>query len=638
MKKYFFKIAALLVALTALLSACAAEQPQQPHKIAVSWSEGVGGVVFSQGDERLFPKNGEISTYSTEDISISVDLEDGYKQTAPTIKADGITVYSHLVPASVCRVEINATPNNNISLYLGEGVGYKFKELKRVENKVGYTSLVGIYLENGYRKNSSTQIKPIIVGAEYQAVASLAPWGLDEVKLKAEGYHSFYVIEVLENTTVGIAGVVADTHDAADYATLTHTGGEGYTLRALIDNNNDGISDAEQVLAGESKFLKGTVLNLVIRRDSDYTAAGAQLFANGVEIYGTQGDGADSSDPFSDMLIYPLTLSGDVELSVTGVRRIGQFTLHIMNSDGTQRYRTFCRADSVNEALSQIPGNDDKTNDAYSCWWEPYPGEGYSFKIWRYVEHAYEEESQSYAPLLYEDIYCGYVKNGQTPTDPGDRPTVPAEPQKPTVPDGKNIPDSLKSALQAVANLGTNDLQSKQWVLAWATYQLYKSGAADLGRPAVFTNANIYDDWYCDILTDYKGPAANNLWAYAYDMLKCGASEISLGNQLLSSFINPNGGAKRNWANNEAIILEIVQQYVPQFTPKTSFTIGNIDDLNMTFSLILDRLGAEWTLSGNYVKGYTVESYREYVQKNACGQVMANVVKEVFDYIDSLGN
>ena len=181
-------------------------------------------------------------------------------------------------------------------------------------------------------------------------------------------------------------------------------------------------------------------------------------------------------------------------------------------------------------------------------------------------------------------------------------------------------------------------MQSKQWVIAWATYQLYKAGAADLGRPAVFSNADIYGDWYDDILTDYKGPAANNLWIYAYDMLKNGTSEISVENQLLSSFINPQNGSKRNWGNNEAIILEIVQQYVPQFTPKTSFSIGNVDDLNMTFSLILDRLGVEWTLSGNYVKGYTVESYREYVRQNSSGQVMANAVKEVFDYIDSLGD
>lgn len=638
MKKYFFKIAALLLPFAALLSACAAEKPQSPHKIAVSWSEGVNGVVFSQGDERLFPKNGEISTYSTEDIAIAVDLMDGYKQTAPTVKADGETVTSQVVPASVCEVEITATPNKNIELYLGEGVGYKLIELKRTENEVGYTSLVGIYLEDGYRKNSATQVRPVVVGAEYRAVASLSPWGLDEVKLQAEGYHSFYVIDVLENTVVAVTGVIPDRYDEEDYAVVGHGGGEGYTLRALIDNNNDGISDAEQVLAGKAKFLKGTVLNLVIRRDSDYTAANAKLYANGVEIYGTQGDGADGSDPLSNSLIYPLTISGDVELAVTGVKRLGQFTLHIMNSDGTQRYRTFCRADSVSDALKQIPGNGDKTDEAYSRWWEPFPGESYEFKIWRFEGHAFKEEDESYAPSLYEDIYCGYVKNGQTPTDPGDRPTIPAEPEKPQIPDGTDLPQTLKSALQAVANLGTNDLQSKQWVLAWATYQLYKAGAADLGRPAVYSNANIYDDWYDDILTDYKGPAANNLWTYAYDMLKNGASEISVENQLMSSFINPNGGAKRNWANNEAVILEIVQQYVPQFTPKTSFTIGNIDDLNMTFSLILDRLGVSWTLSGNYVKGYTVEGYREYVRQNAGGQVMANVVKEVFDYIDSLGN
>lgn len=634
MKKYALILASVLVALTALFSACSAERA--PHKIEVSWSEGVEGVVFTQGNDRLYPKNGAISAYSDEDIAISVDLKEGYRQTAPIVKADGKIVTSQTVPATVCEVEIDATPNNNISLYLGEGVGYKLNELKRTENKVGYTSLVGIYLEDGYRKNSATGIKLIVVGAEYKAVASLAGWGLDAAYLKAAGYHSFYRVDVLENTTIGVTGVVADTHGEADYATVTHAGGEGYTLRALADNNNDGISDAEQVLAGESKFLKGTVLNLVIRRDSDYTAAGAKLYANGTEIIGTQGGGADESDPFSNMLIYPLTLSDDVELTVTGVRRIGQFTLHIMNSDGTQRYRTFCRADSVSDALSQIPGNDERTNEAYSRWWEPDPGEDFMFKIWRFADHVFYEETESYVPALYEDIYCGYVKNGQTPTDPGDRPTIPAEPEKPVIPDGKNIPDSLKSALEAVTKLGTNELQSKQWVLAWATYQLYKAGAADLGRPAAYTDANIYDDWYDDILTDYKGPAANNLWTYAYDMLKNGTSEISLENQLLSSFINPNGGVKRNWANNEAIILEIVQQFIPQFEPKTSFTIGNTDDFNMTFSLILDRLGAEWTLSGNYVNGYTAESYREYVRQNASGQVMANVVKEVYAYIDSL--
>lgn len=637
MKKCALIIVSALVAFAALFSACSVDKPLSPHRIAVSWSEGVEGVTFIQGEDRLFPKNGEISTYSDDDITVSVDLKAGYKQTAPTVKADGTVVPGSTVPASVDTLEIGATPNENITLYLGEGVGYKLNELKRVENKVGFTSLVGLYLEEGYRINSATKIDLIVAGAEYQAVASLAEWGFSAVDLKAAGYHSFYRVEVLENATIGVTGVVADVHGSEDYAAVTHIGGEGYTLRALIDNNNDGISDAEQVLSGKSTFLKGTVLNLVIRRDSDYTAAAAKLYANGTEISGTQGDGADDSDPFSSMLIYPLKVSGDIELTVTGVRKIGQFTLHIMNSDGTGRFRTFCRADSVSEALAQIPGNDDRSNEAYSRWWEPYPGEGYEFKIWRFEDHLFREERESYAPTLYEDIYCGYVKNGETPTDPCDRPTVPAEPEKPAIPDGADIPESLKSALEAVTKLGTNDLQSKQWVLAWANYQLYKAGAADLGRPAVYTNANIYDDWYDDILTDYKGPAANNLWVYAYDMLKCGVSEISVESQLLSSFINPNSGAKRNWGNNEAIVLEAVIKYIPQFEPKTSFTIGNTDDLNMMFSLILDRLGVEWTLTGNYVKDYTVESYREYVRQNACGQVMANVVKEVYAYIDSLG-
>lgn len=637
MKKCAIIIVSALVALATLFAACSAKQPPDPHKIEVSWSEGVEGVVFIQDGDRLLPKNGEISTYSDEDISISVDLKDGYRQTAPVIKADGEISASATVPASVDSVEISAVPNSDISLLLGEGVGYKINELKRTENEVGFTSLVGVCLDEGYRVNSATKINLIVAGAKYQAVSSLAEWGLNEVELKAQGYHSFYRVEVLENTAIGVTGVVADTHSAEDYATVTHTGGEGYTLRALIDNNNDGISDTEQVLSGKSVFLKGTVLNLVIRRDSDYTAANAKLYANGAEIYGTQGDGADDSDPLSDLLIYPVTVSGDIEFTVTGVKKIGQFTLHIMNSDGVQRYRTFCRADSVDDALKQIPGNDDRQNEAYSRWWEPYPGDGYTFKIWRFTEHIFKEEKESYAPSLYEDIYCGYIKDGETPTDPCDRPTVPQEPEKPSIPDSTDIPKTLKSALDAVANLGTNDRQSKQWVLAWATYQLYKVGAADLGRPSVFPNANIYDDWYDDILTDYKGPAANNLWIYAYDMLKNGASEISVENQLLSSFINPNNGSKRNWANNEAIVLEIIQEYVPQFVPKTSFTVTGTDDLNMTISLILDGLGVEWTLSGNYVKDYTVESYREYVRQNASGQVMANAVNEVYAYIDSLG-
>ncbi len=637
-KRIFIAITSALFAVTGLFAACSAEQSAAPHKIEVSWSEGVQGVVFTQGQERLFPVNGEISAYSNEDIAISVDLKEGYRQTSPIITADGEIAVSDTVSASVGSVRISAVPNDNVELFLGEGVGYKLNELKRVENEIGFTSLVGVYLDDGYRENSATKVKLVVVGAEYRAVSSLAEWGLNESELKASGYHSFYIVEALENTAIAITGVVADTYGAEDYATVTHEGGEGYTLRALIDNNNDGISDAEQVLAGNSAFLKGTVLNLVIRRDSDYTAANAKLFANGVEVPGTQGDGADDSDSLSDLLIYPISVNGDLTLTVTGVRKIGQFTLHIMNVDGTGRYRTFCRADSVSEALMQIPGNDDKTNEAYSRWWEPWPGNGYTFKIWRFADGDYKEESENYVPSLYEDVYCGYVKDGQTPTDPNDRPIVPPEPEKPQIPDGADIPETLKSALQAVANLGTNDLQSKQWVIAWATYQLYKAGAADLGRPAVFSNADIYGDWYDDILTDYKGPAANNLWIYAYDMLKNGTSEISVENQLLSSFINPQNGSKRNWGNNEAIILEIVQQYVPQFTPKTSFSIGNVDDLNMTFSLILDRLGVEWTLSGNYVKGYTVESYREYVRQNSSGQVMANAVKEVFDYIDSLGD
>lgn len=634
MKKYFIIFVSVILSLVLFAAACAGDTQEVDNKvIEVSWSEGVEGVVFTQGDDRLIPKNGKIATESNEDIHIEVSLQQGYKQNGPVLKVDGVVSESFVVPVSAQTIEVTATPNSDISLMLGEGVGYRLDELCKVQEEVGYTSIIGIYLEKGYREISAPKVNLIVVGAEYEAVASLNAWQLDAAQLKSEGYHSFYKVRVLENTTVGVTGVVADSNSKEQYATVSHVGGEGYTLRALIDTNNDGISDTQQVLMGALNVVKGTTLNLMIYRDSAYKTKNAKLYANGTEVTGMQGDGADSSDPLSNELIYCVKVQGDITFTVEGVELLGQFTVHIMNTDGTQRYRTFCRADNLAEALAQIPGNDERENEAYERWWEPNPGDGYSFRYWHFVGGKFEEITTIYIPELYEDVYCGYVQEGTTPTDPGDRPYEPPVIEDSKVPDDVELPENLRAALEKVTALTQSQKESSQWVLAWATYQLYKTGIVDLGRPAVFNNNNIYDDWYEDILSDYKGPAANNLWVYAYDMLKDGTSEISIESQLLSSFMN--GKSKRNWANNEALVLEVIN-YIPGFTPKDSFTIGQTDDLNMTISLILDRLGIAWTLSGTPVNSFTVDSYREYVKNNYQNSVMANVIKEVFDYIDSV--
>lgn len=638
MKKFFCAVIAALVGVCVFSAACADKNSAAAeHSIQVVWSDGVSGVYFEQDGGRLFPVNGKLSTGSDGDISVSVDVKEGYRQNKPVLKADGEEVEGFTVPATVSRLEISVLPNALITLSLGEGVGYRLDELKRIEEEVGYTSLIGIYLEEGYRKISPPRVNIIVSGAEYNAVSSLSPYGLDEVKLKSDGYHSFYVLRVLENTSVSVTGVTEDSSSPKEYATVKHIAGEGYTLRALEDTNNDGISDVQRVISGETRVLKGTRLNLIICRDGLYTAKDAALFVNGIKAAGTQGEGADYSDPFSNELIYCLTVTEDIEITVTGVRLLGQFTLHIMNADGTQRYRTFCRADSVAEALSQIPGNDDRGNEAYSRWWEANPGADYTFRYWRFEDGVYAEISEDYVPEAYADIYCGFVKDGETPTDPGDRPTVPVQPQKPQIPGDAALPQSLKDALGRVAALSEGELTNKRWVLAWAAYKLYKAGV-DIGRQTVFPNADIYDDYMDDILSDYKFPAANNLYVYAYDMLSAGVSQVSVEEQLLSSFINPKTGAKRSWANNEAIIYE-VSSYIPGFEPKTSFTINDIDDLNMTIMLILDAIGPGlWTIGyGNAVKNYTVETYRQYVEEHACEEVTANVVKEVYAFIGGIG-
>ena len=644
MKKFVTSLIALMCAfILAAVSACSADTPsaKAQHEIEVNWSVGVEGIVFMQGKDRLLPKNGKLTTESDEDISLEVSLQQGYKQNNPILKVDGKVSESYVIPVSVQTIEVTATPNTDVSLILGEGVGYRLDELRKIDEEVGYTSIVGIYLEDGYRKISYPKVNIIVVGAEYEAVVSLAAWQLDDSRLKSEGYHSFYKVRVLENTTIGVTGVVADTNDPDEYATVTHSGGEGYSLRALIDTNNDGIGDTEQVLAGDLTVVKGTTLNLAIRRDSSYSTVNAKLFANGTEVIGTQGEGADNSDPLSNELIYCINVQGNIELTVTGVRKLGQFVIHIMNTDGTQRYRTFCRADSVSEALAQIPGNDARDDEAYLRWWEANPGEGYTFRYWHFVEHEFEEVTISYIPELYEDIYCGYVQNGTTPDDPMDRPTIPPTPENPEVPDDVVLPDTLRAALEKVTTLSQDDKESKQWILAWAAYQLYKAGVVDLGRPAVFGYDSIYDAWYDDLIKDATGVSVNDLWAYAYDILKTGSSEIDATKLATDYLLKGSAGSyTTRAANKEVYYIEIVS-LIPEYSTKTLYSVGDKDmDLNMTMVLILDRLNITWEInsSSNYVKGYTTESFREYTRENAANQVMANVIQEVFNYIDSFNS
>lgn len=641
MKKYFIIFVSVILSLIlCFASACAGDTQNTNHQnvIEVSWSDGVEGVVFMQGDDRLLPKNGKITTESDQDIHIEVSLQQGYRHNQPVLKVDGVVSNNYVVPVSARSIEVTATPNTDISLILGEGVGYRLDELCKVEEDVGYTSVIGIYLEEGYREISAPKVNLIVVGAEYEAVASLNEWQLDAAQLKNDGYHSFYKVRVLENTTIGVTGVVADSNSAEEYATVTHVGGEGYTLRALIDTNNDGISDTEQVLSGSFKVVKDTTLNVVIRRDSSYTTANAKLFANGTEIIGTQGEGADNSDPLSNELIYCIKVEGDMELTVTGVKMLGQFVVHIMNTDGTQRYRTFCRADNLSEALAQIPGNDARENEAYERWWEPNPGEGYTFRYWHFVEHEFEEVTISYVPELYEDVYCGYIEDGTIPTDPMDRPTIPSTPETPKVPDDVVLPDSLRAALEKVTSLSQDDKESKQWVLAWAAYQLYKAEVVDLGRPAVFGYDNILDAWYDDIIMDATGVSVNDIWVYAYDMIKTGASEIDVTALATDYLLKGSAGSyTTRAANKEAYYIEIVS-LLPEYETKTSYSVQDNDmDINMTIVLILDRLGIDWSLGyGNSVSSFTKETFREYTKENAANQVMANVIKEVFDYIDSI--
>ncbi len=632
-KSIVFALTAILALLFAF-TGCADTSPR--YRIAVGWSEGVEGVIFTQGGERLFPRNGVISTDDGGDIAVEVYLSRGYRQNEPILKVDGIEASSLTLPAAASSAEITAVPNSDVSLTLGEGVGYTLSELKRVDEAIGYTSVVGLKLEEGYRQ-SSARASVIAVGADYEAITSLSRYDLDEVELKSEGYHSFYLVRVLENTTICVSGVAADGADPDYLATVTHVGGEGYTLRALIDGNNDGISDAQTVLLGSQTYAKGTLLNLMIYRDSAYSAANAKLFAGGTEITGTQGDGADESDPLSNGLIYTIRVEGDITLTVTGVKKIGQFTLHIMNKDGTQRYRNFFRADSLAEALAQVPGNDERENEAYSVWWEPNPGEGYTFRYWRFVGGAFEEITADYLPEEYEDIYCGYVPNGSTPDDPMDRPTVPHIPDEPTVPSADDMPESLVNALEGVAALTLSEKESKQWVLAWAAYQLRKAGVKDVARPAPFGYDNVRDSYLDGIVDDMAGVATNDLWVYAYDMLG-GSSDIDVGASLYSAFVNPRTGA-HGAANREAFFLEIAP-LLGDYETKTSFTVQDNDmDLNISFVLVLDRLGAKWTIGyGNSVKGFTESSFREYAREHAHEQVMSNVIKEVFDYIDTLGS
>lgn len=640
MKKYFIIfISVILSLILCFASACTGntQEAGQQNVIEVSWSVGVEGVIFTQGNDILVPKNGKITTESDEDIHIEVSLQQGYKQNDPVLKVDGVISETYVIPVSARSIQVTATPNNDISLILGEGVGYSLKELCRVEEEVGYISVIGVYLEEGYREMSAPKVNLIVVGAEHEAVSSLNEWQLDAVQLKKEGYHSFYKVRVLENTTVGVTGVVADSHNEEDYATVTHAGEEGYTLRALIDTNNDGISDTEYVLLGSLTVVKDTTLNLAIRRDSSYTTKNAKLFANGTEVIGTQGEGADNTDPLSNELIYCITVKGDIEFTVTGVKMLAQFVVHIMNTDGTQRYRTFCRADNLAQALAQIPGNDARENEAYERWWEPNPGEGYTFRYWRFVEGEFEEISTDYVPELYEDVYCGYLEDGAIPTEPMDRPTIPTKPETPKVPTDVVLPETLRKALEKVTTLSQDDKESKQWVLAWAAYQLYKAGVVDLGRPAVFGYDNILDSWYDDIIMDATGVSVNDIWVYAYDMLKNSSSEIDVTALATDYLLKGSVGSyTTRAANKEAYYIEIVS-LLPEYQTKISYTVQDNDmDINMTLVLILDRLEIDWSLGyGNSVSSFTKETFREYTKENAANQVMANVIKEVFDYIDS---
>lgn len=638
MKKFFAIFAAAIIACLAFCTACDDDRSDKSlHEISVSWSEGVDGATFTQNGERLMPVNGVISTESDENIEISVDLSAGYRQSQPTIKADGQPVLTPSVPATVRTVSISATPNAEISLSLGSGEGYRLDELKREPKEVGYTVIVGVFLEEGYREVSGPLVNVTSNGSEYEAVASLAPWGLDETALKKQGYHSFYKVTLLENAAMDVTGVVADisVEEEERYATVSHVGGEGYSLCILTDSNNDGISDGNFELSGNLRFLKQTVLNIFIKRADGYNAKNAKLFANGVEVVGTQGEGFDDSDPLSCEYIFPLTVSGDIVLTVEGVKKLSAFTLRIMNSDGGERYHTYCSADTIAQALAQIPGNDARDSGYYDRWWEPKPAGDYSFRIWHFKDGVYEEIAENFRPDLYENIYCGYVKDGETPSDPHFAPIIPPALSQPQLP-SENLPESLKAAMNKVIN-DKSQTESRQWILAWASYKLLKAGV-DVARPAAFGYENIFDAYMDDVINDYKPVAANDLWVYAYDMERFGSSEIKL-ESLKSSFINENNGNKRSWANQEAFVLEIVQGIFPEFIPKTSFTVGDIDDLNMTIMLILDKINPDlWSIGyGNNVKNYTKETYRQYVAENAESGVMANVVKEVYDYIGSIG-
>ncbi len=645
MKKHIKYIIVTILTLCMLLAACTPVVPQinandSAHTISVSWSQGVEGVTFTQGNERLFPKNGVITTSSDDDIDVQVSLSPGYRKAQPTIIVDGNVIDGNSVPSAAQKIEVSATRNGEVRLILGEGVGYRLDELRRINHSVGYTAIIGLYLQQGYRVNSSTRANVVVAGSEYCAISSLAEWGLDERQLKNDGYHSFYKVEVLEDTTIAVAGVIADTHSDDDYATLTHISGEGYSLQMLVDTNNDGISDAQQELTGSVRILKGTVVNLIIRRDSAYNANNAKLYANGTEIYGTQGDGFDGSDPLSGQLIYCLQVEQDLVLSVTGVQHAGQFVLHIMNSDGTQRYRTYCYADTVAQALAQIPGNDDRDSEFYAQYWQPDPGDGYSFEYWLFEGGVFKQIDTSYSPELYADIYCGYVAEGTVPSDPGDRPTIKPQPSVPTVPDNVDLPQPLLEAMRAVTRLSPDQLESKQWVLAWAAYQLYKAQIVDIGRPTEFIYDSIYNLWYDDLIKDAVGVSVNNLWVCAYDLLKNGASEID-PHALATDYLLKSSatGYTTRAANKEAFYLEIVG-IMPQYPTKQSYAIGDTDmDINMSMVLLLDRLGVNWTLGyGNAVKNFANESeLREYTEQNAHTQVMANVIQKVFDYIDSFG-
>lgn len=629
MKRLLVIFAAILLALSLALTACGGGE-KDFHEISVSWGAGVEGAYFTQNGERLTPKNGKISTDSQADISVEVELKAGYRQTPPSLKADGELLSDPVLPVTAKSLEISATPNADVSLTLGNGKGYELRELKRIAEDVGYTVVVGAFLYEGYREISGPSLNIVSDGSEYEPVASLSPWGLDEVALKREGYAAFYKVRLLENASLDLSGVAPDGSVAEKYAAVTHAGGEGYKLIAAYDTNNDGISDGERELFGEVSFLKGAKLNIFIRRADGYSTKNAELFADGVKIVGTQGEGYDDSDPLSSEYIYPLTVTGDITLTVTGVEKLGEFTLRIMNSDGTERYHTYCKADTVAQALAQIPGNDERESEYYERWWEPKPAGG-EFCIWRFVGGEFEEIDGDYTPARYENIYCGYLI-GATPADPQFAPIIPPQTADSLLP-SENLPESLVSAMQAVIADKSGD-EDNRWVLAWASYKLYKAGV-DVVRPVPFGYDNIFDLYLEDVLKDYKGVAANDLWVYAYDTERYGSSDINPA-ELKSSFLS--GKSKRNWANQEAFFLEIVQDIFPDFEPKTSFTIGDTDDLNMTICLILDDLGKPWTLSGEDVNDFTVESYREYVKEHAKEGKRANVVKETLDYIAALAD